>query len=61
MTNIISDYNTDLYRNAKRREISLCTYVQNILLISLKTHSPYFQYFDKKKDTKRVIENYDRC
>lgn len=53
MTNIISDYNTDLYRNANCR---------NILLISLKTHSPYFQYFDKKKkDTKRVIENYDRC
>lgn len=60
MTNIISDYNTDLYRNAKHRDLAmhLC---RNILLISLKTHSPYFQYFDKKKDTKRVIENYDRC
>lgn len=28
MTNIISDYNTDLYRNAKQREILLCTYVE---------------------------------
>lgn len=28
MTNIISDYNTDLYRNAKHREISLCTFVE---------------------------------
>lgn len=46
MTNIISDYNTDLYRNANCR---------NILLISLKTHSPYFQYFDKKKKIQRGL------